>query len=309
MRRLPDVPEPLRPAFDAGRLLVRKIIDDDILGLSAELSYRFFLALFPFAIFVAGVGAFVARQLSIDNPAQAITDRLAGTLPPEAATLVQEELQRVIDRQDTGLISFGVLAAVFFATGGTNALIKAMNRAFDVEETRPLWRRYVVAIGMTLLGGGSLIGAFVLFVSGSILVGDVARQLGIEGTFWELLPILRWPIVIGLVFAAVSVLYRVGPNLRLPLRWIVPGALLFAVAWLAGTWLFGWYVSGFASYGSTYGALAGVAILLIWFYLTSFILLLGVEVNDVIAELQAPQELEERREAGADPDDGDDGAD
>lgn len=309
MRRLPDVPEPLRPAFDAGRLLVRKIIDDDILGLSAELSYRFFLALFPFAIFVAGVGAFVARQLSIDNPAQAITDRLAGTLPPEAATLVQEELQRVIDRQDTGLISFGVLAAVFFATGGTNALIKAMNRAFDVEETRPLWRRYVVAIGMTLLGGGSLIGAFVLFVSGSILVGDVARQLGIEGTFWELLPILRWPIVIGLVFAAVSVLYRVGPNLRLPLRWIVPGALLFAVAWLAGTWLFGWYVSGFASYGSTYGALAGVAILLIWFYLTSFILLLGVEVNDVIAELQAPQDLEERREAGADPDDGDDGAD
>ena len=309
MRRLPDVPEPLRPAFDAGRLLVRKIIDDDILGLSAELSYRFFLALFPFAIFVAGVGAFVARQLSIDNPAQAITDRLAGTLPPEAATLVQEELQRVIDRQDTGLISFGVLAAVFFATGGTNALIKAMNRAFEVEETRPLWRRYVVAIGMTLLGGGSLIGAFVLFVSGSILVGDVARQLGIEGTFWELLPILRWPIVIGLVFAAVSVLYRVGPNLRLPLRWIVPGALLFAVAWLAGTWLFGWYVSGFASYGSTYGALAGVAILLIWFYLTSFILLLGVEVNDVIAELQAPQDLEERREAGADPDDEDDGAD
>ncbi len=176
---------------------------------------------------------------------------------------------------------------MFFATGGTNALIKAMNRAFEVEETRPLWRRYVVAIGMTLFGGGSLIGAFLLFVSGQVLVGDVARQLGIEGTFWELLPIVRWPIVIGVVFVAVAILYRVGPNLRLPLRWIAPGAALFAVAWLAATWLFGWYVTGFATYGSTYGALAGVAILLIWFYLTSFILLLGVEVNDVIAELQA----------------------
>lgn len=303
--KLPGIPEPLRPAVDAGHLLVRKVIDDDILGLSAELSYRFFLALFPFAIFLAGVGAFAARQLAIDNPAQAITDRLAGTLPPEAAALVRDELQRVIDRQDAGLLSFGVLAAIFFATGGTNALIKAMNRAFEVEETRPLWRRYVVAIGMTLLGGASLIGAIILFVSGSIVVGDVARQLGVEGTFWEVLPIVRWPIVIGLVFVAVVVLYRVGPNLRLPMRWIMPGAAVFAVAWLAATWAFGWYVTGFATYGSTYGALAGVAILLIWFYLTSFILLLGVEVNDVIAELQQPRDLQERRESGADPDDSD----
>jgi membrane protein len=263
------------------------------------------LALFPFAIFVAGVGAFTARELAIENPAQAITDRLAGTLPPEAASLIRDELQRVIDRQDTGLISFGVLAAVFFATGGTNALIKAMNRAFEVEETRPLWRRYLVAIGMTLLGGGSLIGAFILFVSGSIIVGDVARQLGLEGTFWRLLPILRWPIVIGLLFAAVVVLYRVGPNLRLPLRWIMPGAALFVLAWLAATWAFGWYVAGFASYGSTYGALAGVAILLVWFYLTSFILLIGVEINDVIAELHEPNDLQDRREVGEDSGDGD----
>ena len=289
-----------RPLLRFGRQFVQHVRDDDVTGLAAELGYRFFLALFPFAIFVAGVAAFIARRSGIENPAEKLVDQLAGTLPSEAATLVSQELQRVIEQQNAGLVSFGVLSAIFVATGGTNALIKAMNRTFGVAETRPLWRRYLVALGMTLLAGSALITAFVIFLSGRIIAGDVAEDLGLSGAMWDLLPLLRWPLIVIAPFLAAVVLFRVGPNLKLPLRWIVPGALAFSVGWLIATWVFGIYVTEFASYGSTYGALGGVAILLIWFYLTAFILLLGVELNETIASIREPGELRHRRRATAD---------
>jgi membrane protein len=280
----------------AARRLGRQVLDDDVMGLAAELAYRFFLALFPFAIFVAGVGAFIARQLDVQNPATVVTEQLAGTLPSEAAGLIEQELRRVIEQQNAGLISFGVLAAVFFATGGTNAVIKALNRAFDVDETRPFLRRYLLALGLTVLAGASLILAFALIVLGQVLAGDVASRFGLGGEMWDLMTALRWPVVVVLLVVAVTVLYRLGPNLRMPLRWVLPGAAIFTVGWLAATWAFGFYVSNFASYGATYGALAGVAILLIWFYLSSFLLLLGAEINDVIAEVREADEVDRRRQ-------------
>ncbi len=292
-----------RPIVGFGRQFVQHVRDDDVTGLAAELGYRFFLALFPFAIFVAGVAAFIARQSGIENPAARLAGQLAGTLPSEAATLVRQELERVIEQQNAGLVSFGALTAVFVATGGTNALIKAMNRTFGVQETRPLWRRYLVALGMTLLAGTALITAFVIFLSGRVVAGDVAEGLGLSGAIWDLLPLLRWPLIVIMPFLAAVVLYRVGPNVRLPLRWIVPGAAAFSVGWLLATWVFGIYVTEFASYGSTYGALGGVAILLIWFYLTAFILLLGVELNETLAAIREPAELRHRRRETADGED------
>lgn len=281
-------------ALWVGRHLFRQVTRDDVMGLSAELAYRFFLALFPFAIFVAGVGAFVAGRMGIENPATQLSDQLSNALPSEAATLIGREVNRVIERQDPGLISFAVLGAVFFATGGTNAMIKAMNRAFDVEETRPFWRRYLVALGMTVLAGVSLVGAFALFVSGQVIAGDLATRLGLTGVVWDAVGLLRWPVTVLLLLVSVIVLYRVGPNLRIALWSILPGAAVFVIGWLAATWAFGFYVSNFASYGATYGALAGVAILMIWFYLTAFVLLLGVEINDVLLDFRRLKRVVER---------------
>lgn len=279
-----------------GRQMFTQVQRDDVIGLSAELSYRWFLSLFPFAIFVAGVGAFVARQMDIQNPAQLAKDQLTGMLPPDAATLIGQELERIIDIQRAGLVSFGMVLAIWFATGGTNALIKAMNRAFDVEETRPLFRRYPLAIGLTLVAGLAVLAAFAIVIVGQVVASDVAADLGIGDTVWGALELLRWPVAATLLFLVVAVIYRVGPNVRLAWRWIVPGALFFTVAWLVATFAFGLYVTQFSDYGATFGALAGVAILLIWFYLTAFVLLLGAELNGVLAEMNEPEELGARRE-------------
>jgi membrane protein len=294
------MPKLLETPVDFGRRLFNHVMEDDAIGLSAELAYRFFLAIFPFAIFVTALGGAIARAIEVENPAEQAVSFLEDTLPAEAATLIGQELQNIVENQNAGLLSFGAIAALWFATGGTNTIIKAANRVHAVQETRPIWKRYPLALGMTLLAGAALIGSFILFISGQVIGEELAEQLGMGGV-WGLFTILRWPIVVLLLIVAVSVLYRLAPNLRSPVRWVLPGAILFTIGWIVATFLFGLYVANFADYASTYGALAGVVILLIWFYLTAFLLLLGVEVNEIIAEMRDPERLRDlRRQAGED---------
>jgi len=279
-----------------GSNLLGQVKRDDLLGLAAELAFRWFLSLFPFAIFLAGVGGAIARNLAVQNPAEVAKDRLTGVLPPEAASLIADELDRIIRADHAGLISFGMVAAIWFATGGTNAVIKALNRVFDVEETRPLVRRYAFAVALTVAAGLGLIAAVGLVVGGQLLTAQV---IAIAGLPWNntVATWAGWLLAAAVLFAVVVMLYRLAPNSRLSWRWIVPGAAAATVAWVVGTYLFGWYVSNLASYGATFGALAGVAVLLLWLYMTGFLLLLGAEIDDVLAAELQPQRLDEARAA------------
>ncbi len=295
-----DAGQAERPGLlSLGRRLVGQVKRDDIVGLSAELAYRFFLALFPFAIFLTSMGSFVAANLPIQDPTERIIGALQGALPAEAATLVGNEIRDVLERRGPGLLSFSALIALFFATGGMNAIIKSMNRTYGVEEERSFWKRYMVAIVLTLVAGAFIIAAFALLVPAQILAADIAQALGL-GEAGPLIVTLG-ALVTAFVFltGAVSLLYRTAPNLELPVRAIVPGALFFVVAWIAMTLGFGFYVSNFGNYNATYGALAGVAIALIWFYASAFVLLLGTEINDIIHELGDPADLQRRRRASA----------
>jgi membrane protein len=288
--------------FEAARAVVNQTVRDDVPGLAAELAFRFFLALFPFAIFLAALGAFVASLLAIPDPSQRAVQLLGDLLPAEAATLVQRQLQLVIDRQNPGLLSIGALAALFFATGGTNAIIKAMNRAYGVGERRPIWRRYVLAITLTIFAGASIMAAFLLLVPLRMVVPQILADLGLGAVATAAVNVIIAALALVLVVTAASVIYRVAPNIKLPPRSVLPGAVLFAVIWLITTLGFGFYVSNFGDYANTYGALAGVAIVLIWFYVSSLILLVAAEVNEVIHEMADPEDVARRRhDATTDP--------
>jgi membrane protein len=281
--------------LDAGRNVARQSMRDDVLGLGAELAYRFFLAIFPFAIFLTALGGFIADQLAIEDPSQRAVELLGDALPQEAASLVQGQLQQVIENQNAGLLSFSALAALFFATGGTNAIIKAMNRAYGVEEGRPIWKRYILAILLTLFAGASIVLAFVLFVPLRILLPNLldGLELGEVGTLAANGVIVV--LALALVVAAAAVIYRVTPNIKLPMRSVLPGAVIFAVVWLLATLGFSFYVANFGNYANTYGALAGVAIMLIWFYVSSLVLLVSAEVNEVIHEMSDPEDMKARQ--------------
>lgn len=277
------------------RQCVVQIGRDDVFGLSAELAYRFFLSLFPFFIFLAALGSFIAVAFRVQDPTQQMVDLLGTTLPPEVTGLIRAQLQQIVDGRDPRLLSLGMLAAIVVATSGVNATVKAMNRAYDVPETRPFWKRYLLALGLMLLTGTVLVGAFVLFVAGQILGAQVATAFGLQGPFWTAVSYARWPAIVLLLFVGAVLLYWAAPNIHLRLVWITPGAVLFVAGWLLTTYLFTLYVGNFASYTATYGALGGVVVLLVWFYLTAFVLLVGAELNAVIDAQVDPDTIEEER--------------
>jgi membrane protein len=268
----------------------------DITGIAAELAYRFLFALFPFALFIAALGALVAGWLGIQNPAQELVGALGDNLPPDLAASIQPELQQVVEGSSARLVSIAGAAAVWAATGGTNALIKAMNRALEVEEDRPLLYRLGLAVGLTMLGGAAILVSFVTIVGGALLTTELAERLGLTGGALTVASLLRWPIVFILLLAAVATLFRYAPNARVAWRWNIAGAAVFAVGWLAATWAFAWYVGSYGNYGSTYGSLGAVIVVMLWFYGTGILLVCAAELITGIAAVVEPESLQRRRD-------------
>jgi membrane protein len=275
------------PVSFAKRVL-KEVNTDDISGLSAELAYRFFLSLFPFFIFLAALGGFIADAIGTRNPTDEIMDLLGENVPADVASVLRGQIEEIIEAQNPGLVSIAIVGALWTAASGISGLIKGLNRIYGVKEGRPVWKRYLVSLGLTLLAGGALIVAFFLFIVGQVYGLEVAGELGLEGQAAQLITLARWPIVIIAVLAAVAFLYWAAPNAKLPFRWLTPGSVLFTAAWLLLNYLFGVYLSSFSSYNVTYGALAGVVIVLLWMYLTSFLLLLGAEINFVLIKEGEP---------------------
>ncbi len=284
-------------AFRVGKKVAGQFMRDDVLGLSAELSYRLLFAVFPFFIFVTALAAFITNALNVENPSGRIVSEVGDALPEDAGSVLEDQLTQVMETQAGGLLSFGVLVALFAAAGATNAAIKAMNRAYNVPESRPIYRRYPRALGITLVFAFSLLIAFAIIVGAQVFAGEITDFFGIGENLTFVLYLIQVPLALVFVILAVSFLYWAAPNIDVPFRWLTPGAFLFVVVWLVATYGFAFYVANFANYNATYGALAGVIILMFWFYITSLTLLVGAEFNAVIEEEADAASLEERRQA------------
>ena len=281
-----------------GKRFLSDVQRDDVAGLAAELAYRFLFAIFPFGIFVAALTAFVAGAIGFADPTGQILGAIGDNLPKDIAAGIRPQLEAVIGTVRPGLLTVGALAALWAATGGTNALIKAMNRAYEVEETRPLVPRYALAIGLTLLGSIGLLVAFVTIVGASLLTSQAVATLHLDQTVVDVIGLLRWPVMFGLLSLAVGVLYRLAPNFHAPWRWCFAGGAIFSIGWLAATGLFALYVANFANYSNTYGALGGVIVLMLWFYLSALILVAAAElVASALKELHPATVAEGQRAA------------
>jgi membrane protein len=286
-------------AIRFGKRIFKEAGEDDLSGAAGELAYRFFLALFPFFIFLAAMGGFAADLLGVRNPTQEIMDLLGDSLPPDAASVLQEQLESVVETRNAQLLSLGIVGAIWSASSGVSTIVKCMNRIYEVKETRPIWRRYLMNIGLTILGGAFSIGCLILLFVGQVAGTEAAADIGLEDQAAMAISLARWPAIFLMLLIATAFLYWAAPNVKLPFRILTPGALVFIVGWLAMSYGFGLYVSNFGSYNATYGALGGIVVLLVWFYLTSFLLVLGVEINAVLAEKAAPAQLPSTPAEGA----------
>ncbi|MHB8960459.1 MAG: YihY/virulence factor BrkB family protein [Candidatus Limnocylindrales bacterium] len=286
---------PARRAVDITVAVVKQTVDHQVFELAAALAYRFFMALFPFFLFLTALSGFVSGWIGIRDLAGQLTSGIGSSLPPTTSSLVEQEVRAITATRSIGFLTFGAIIALYLASAGVSAVMLATNQAYGVEESRSFWRRYAIALGLTLVGAFAVIGAFVLFLVGNLFSQQVLAALGLGAALGPVLALAGWAIAFALLFLAVVMLYRVAPNLTLPWRRVAMGGLLFTVGWLIATWAFSFYLANMGNYGATFGALAGAVVLLTWLYLTAIILLVGAELNAVLDAIARPEELDRSR--------------
>jgi membrane protein len=280
-----------------GQRLWAQLVRDDVMASAAELSFYFVLALFPFLLFLTSLLGYFA-----DAGTELRANLLAylGTVAPaKANVLIHDTIAEISEARSGGKLSFGLLAAVWAASTGMQAIITALNAAYGVREGRPWWKQRLVAIELTLALAVFVILALVLLLYGSQIAFIVARWFGFGDTFTSAWVILQWFFVLGFVLLAFNLLYFFAPNLKdSKWRWLLPGSILAVVIWLLISFGFRLYLHFFNNYSATYGSLGAVIVLLLWLYLTGAAIILGGEVNAVLENAAAEAGVPEAKQHG-----------
>jgi membrane protein len=240
--------------------------------------------MFPFFIFLTALGALGVAVFGGPNPTSGLIQQLRENLPPGVSDVLTTELQRLVDTRSAGLLSFGIVGALWATMGGIKSVMRAMNRAYDVPESRPFLRQNIVAFFLAVVFGIFVLVASLVLVGGELFAQQIATWLGLPQV---VVGAVRWALAIALILLATAFVYWSAPNVKLPFRLVTPGSLVFALGWLGGTLGFAFYVENFGTYSVTYGTLGGFVVLLVWFYLSSYVLLLGAEVDAVLARSRA----------------------
>jgi membrane protein len=251
------------------------VVEDDVMGLAAQLSYYFFLALFPAILFLLAIASFF--------PLANITDDVGRSLgpfvSPQILQLIQDQMRRLADNENGGLLTFGVAGALWSSSAALVSIVGALNRAYDIEEGRPWWKVRLVAIALTLGVALTVLVALSLVLVGPTLAEKVGQATGWGAPFeWTWL-LLQWPLVFILVTTGIGLLYYFGPDADQDWAWITPGAVAATILWLLISLLFKIYVANFTDYEGSYGAVGGVIVVLLWFYVSGIAILTGAELN------------------------------
>jgi membrane protein len=262
--------------------LGRELWNDNITDIGAMMAYYAILALFPMMVFVVTLGLLVLPQDTILQGLAMATQ----AMPSSNREVVTTQVSALMSAADAGFAVGGAALALWGASRGTNSLMGALNAMFNKRETRPWWRRQLIAIAVTLGVAIVVVTALALLVVGPAAGHWLADRFGLGDAFDMAWSIGRWVGAGLLVMVVWAVLYKFLPNTNAPFRIFTPGAITGVLLWLGISYGFGIYLSHFDSYAATYGALGGAIIFLTWLWLSNIALLFGAEINDVLADLR-----------------------
>ncbi len=253
---------------------LRETSQDDCLGLAAQLAYYLLLALAPAVVFLVALASFFPAEV-----VQQMVGSLGAFAPPDVVAIIHEQLQRVAEGEQGGLLTVGIGMALWSSSAAVVSITGALNRAYDIEEARPWWKVRLVAIALTLALALFVITAVALVMVGPTIAEQVAARVGLGPAFEWTWKMLQWPLVFVLIAVAVGMLNYFAPDAEQDWQWITPGAALSTVLWLLASLAFKIYLSNFADYNATYGSLGGVIVLMLWLYISSLAVLIGAEMN------------------------------
>ncbi len=267
------------------RRVFRRVLDHECVDIAGEMAFDFAFSIFPAALFTASLfgllgitPAFVTKTLDV----------LGIFIPEVVRKMVDENIRHLVTASSQELLTLGLLGAVWAASSAISATMKALNRAYGVEETRPFWHRRALSVGLLVGVGMATAVSFNLFILGNWFEQYLLVRPGVERLLTTLIALFKWPVGFLGAMVGASLLYRLAPNCKPRLLQLMPGAVLFAVLWSLIAEGFGYYVSHFSYYNKVFGILGAFIILQLWIYLTALILLVGGELN---AELYQQKRL------------------
>jgi membrane protein len=270
---------------DLGRRLWRESLRDELLGRAAQLAYYALLALFPALIFLTALmGLF-----SVESFMPELMSYLRDVLPADALTMVQRFLTQVAEGSGANILSLGALGALWASSSGVTAIMDALNVVFGVkEDQRPFWRVRLIAILLTIGLAGFVILSLGLVLYGPTIGRWIGDLMGFGVAFTWMWNVLQWPVIAGLMLMVVAAIYHICPDRPVKhWRWMTPGSVFAVVMWLVVSLGFKAYVDNFGNYNKVYGSIAGVIVLMLWFYWSGMVLLLGGEINAEIEKAEA----------------------
>jgi membrane protein len=273
--------------YETLKATVREFIRDDALGLAAQLAFYLILAIFPFILFcVAILDAFSSASPQFVTE---LFDYLKRLLPEQVFGLIQTYTERTLRNEDTapGLLSVGILGTIWAASGAFAALINALNRAYDVQETRPFWKVRGIAILMMLGLSALILIGVLLLVAGPSIGRTLAEVFTLGDEFMVAWNIVRWPAAFLFMIVTVALLFYFAPDANQPFRWITPGGFVGIVLWVIASVVFNLYLSSdFNTYNKIYGSIGTVIILLLYLYISSLTILFGATINATLVRIK-----------------------
>jgi membrane protein len=271
------------PLVELIKRTVKETIDDDCIGIAAQLAYYFALALFPALLFVVALASYLPYAVVDD-----VVAALAPIAPAEVLDLIRQQLESIVAGAAPNILTIGVLGALWSSSGAMTTIVSALNTAYDIPESRPWWKVRLIAIGLTIALAVFVLLSFTLIVAGPNFGHYLASWVGLGEQFDIAWRLLRWPLVFTLATTGVAIVFYYAPDADQDWIWITPGSILTTILWVLFSLGFRVYVTKVGDIAATYGALAGAAILLLWLYLSGLALLIGGELNSEIEHAANP---------------------
>jgi len=256
-----------------GKQLAHDWSEDSVGTTAAALTYYAVMALFPFLLFLVALASVVLDPHNTAN----LIQQVGGAAPPQVTQIVGDRLEALAHSPSGGLLTIGIIGAFWSASGAVTSVMEALNRCYDVRETRPFWKRRGLALVVTLAVAIIAIIAVAIMFAVPIVAHFIGGWLGTVITW------VRFPIAGVIVMLLWALLYWALPNVK-PHRFqlVSFGSVVGVIIWLLASWGFGEYVRHSHSYEATYGTVGGMIVLLVWMYISSVVVLLGAEMNKVL---------------------------
>ncbi|MCW6110801.1 YihY/virulence factor BrkB family protein [Clostridium sporogenes] len=258
------------------RELANRFLEDEVLALSSQLAYALIISVFPFLMFVITLIGYLPIH------SEDLLLGLKEIIPSNAYLLLKNTIEEIIYTQNGNLLSFSIIFTIWTASAGFRAVVRGLNKAYDVKERRSFVKVQIMTIFCTLGMAFVLVMSIFLLVFGKAIGRTLVYKLGFSWEFNRIWNLIRYTIMIGVTIFILAALYYYTPSKRLRWRDVLPGSIFATIAWIIASMGFSFYVDNFNNYSRLYGSIGAVIVFLVWLYLTSIIVITGGEINALL---------------------------